>query len=347
MCLVVRYFTVGGLERVVVSLANRLAARGVDTRVVVLGTARRNALMTELDGAVDVITLSGSRRARWAALRRLTAGRVVHLHFGDGRIHPLARLALLDRPVVVTYHSVYTHQRTPARNRLDRVLTGRARAIVAVSGAVADFCVDEVGLPADRITVIPNGVATGATAAPARPAFLAVAVAGLYAHKNQRTLLAGLAQARAAGLDAGLRVVGDGPELANLHRRTIELGVRPVVDWYGAVWRRDLVAPLLEQADAFVSASRFEGMPISVLEAMGAGVPLVLSDIPAHRELAGDAALYFAPDRPRHLADQLVALAGDPALGARLAAAGRCRAGAADVDRAVTAHLAVYRAVAR
>ncbi|MCE0445433.1 glycosyltransferase family 4 protein [Streptomyces tricolor] len=94
VCLLLRYFTVGGLERVVTSLANELVERGVDVRVVALAVAKRNALMTELDPRVEAITLSGPPLRPLAAVARLTRGRVVHLHFGDGRIHPLVRLAL-------------------------------------------------------------------------------------------------------------------------------------------------------------------------------------------------------------------------------------------------------------
>ena len=86
VCLVLRYFTIGGLERVVIGLANAFVARGVDTRVVVLYTGKRNALITELDPRVDLVLLDGPERARLAALRELTRGRVAHLNFGDGYI---------------------------------------------------------------------------------------------------------------------------------------------------------------------------------------------------------------------------------------------------------------------
>ena len=53
--------------------------------------------------------------------------------------------------------------------------------------------------------------------------------------------------------------------------------------------------PLLKRADFLVSTSLFEGEPNAVLEAMECGCPLVVSDIPAHRELLGEDALYAAP----------------------------------------------------
>jgi glycosyltransferase involved in cell wall biosynthesis len=352
VCLVLRYFTVGGLERVVIGLANRLAARGVDTRVVGLGIAPRNPLITELEAPVEGFSLSGPVLSRLRALRQLTAGRVVHLHLGDGEIQPLERAALFDRRTIVTYHSVYTHRRTRARNALDRAVTSRANAIVSVSEAVRMFCVHEVGLDPTRIRVIPNGVVGPAVVGEPAPAaergrLSLVAVAGLYPHKNHATLINGLADARLQGIDATLRVIGDGPELAALYRRSVERGVRADIEWYGAIWRRDIVEPLVASADAFVSASRFEGMPISILEAMAAGLPLILSDIPPHREVAGDAARYFDAERPDELARRLGELADSVELRRSLAVRSRQRGLAADLEAAVESHLELYRAVAR
>jgi glycosyltransferase involved in cell wall biosynthesis len=63
----------------------------------------------------------------------------------------------------------------------------------------------------------------------------------------------------------------------------------------------------LRRADVFVSVSNFEGMPNAVMEAMAAGVPLVLSDIPAHRDLVGDdAARFVAKENPEEIARGLL-----------------------------------------
>ncbi|MFF4159198.1 glycosyltransferase family 4 protein [Streptomyces sp. NPDC001678] len=346
VCLLVRYFTVGGLERVVTSLANELVARGVKVRVVALAVAKRNALMTELDPRVETVSLSGSPRRRLAEVERLTRGHVVHVHFGDGRIHPLVRLALRGRRTVVTYHSVYTHKRTWLRNRVDRFFNSRADQVLAVSEAVREFCATQVGLRADRVEVVPNAIRVDVPERPAGPgdgSLTVISLAGLYPHKNQAAVLAGVAEARRRGVDVRLRVIGDGPEMADLYRRGLELGIAGAVEWYGQVWRRDLVLPLLMSSQAFVSASRFEGMPISILEAMAAGLPLVLSDIPPHHETAGEAAVYFPPDSPGELASALEALAKDPERLHALGEAGLGRSALFDLDRFTERHLRVYR----
>nr|WP_237532344.1 glycosyltransferase family 4 protein [Streptomyces sp. SID8352] len=346
--MLVRYFTVGGLERVVTSLANELVERGVDVRVVALAVAKRNALMTELDPRVEAVSLSGSPLKRLADVARLTRGRVVHIHFGDGRIHPLVRLALKGRRVVVSYHSVYTHKRSWLRNRIDQYFNRRAAQVLAVSEAVRDFCASQVGLAPQQVEVVPNAIRVDC---PERVdegsdgRLTVISLAGLYPHKNQAAVLAGVAQARRRGVDVHLRVIGDGPEMAELYQQSLALGIADAVEWYGQVWRRDLVLPLLMSSQAFVSASRFEGMPISILEAMAAGLPLVLSDIPPHHETAGEACLYFPPDEPQELASALAELATDPHRRKELGEFSLERSGHFDLDLFTDRHLRAYRRV--
>ncbi len=350
VCLVVRYLTVGGLERVVIALANALVARGVSTRLVALGVAPRSPLVTELDDRVDVYVLEGKRTKKFANALQLVDADIVHLHFGDGKIHPLLRFALWrkGRRVLVTYHSNYAHKRNKAANRVDRVLASRAQGIIAVSESVRGFCVRDVKLKRERVRVIPNAI----------PATLNVddrtrgdvpndelriiSLAGLYPHKNQIVLLRGVQQARLRGLNVVLTIVGDGPQMARLHGASRMLKINDYVDWYGAIWRRDLVRPLVRSAHVFVSGSTFEGMPISVLEALREAKPLVLSSIDSHREVAGDAALYFDANDPEQFAERLID-AADSDTYLRLSAASAKRGLLYDFENFVDRHLDAYQ----
>jgi glycosyltransferase involved in cell wall biosynthesis len=346
VCLVLRYFTIGGLERVVSLLANELAARGVPVRVIVLGTARRNALITELSEDVETHVLTGPWQNKLRRLRQLTAGNVVHLHFGDGKIHPSVRWALRNHPdVVLTYHSVYSHKRTWLTNTLDRVTSRHLRSLVAVSDAVAGFCEREVGLAPERITVINNAVpepSQGEFEHRREPGLWLIDLASVYPHKNHRTLIRGLAVLRERGHDVRLRVIGDGPDVADLFQEATQLGVAGQVDWYGAVWRREIVSSLLATSDVFVTASRYEGTPLTALESMQMGLPLVLSDIPAHRETGGDAAAFFPADDPVTFADQVEPLLDD-AFRAERGVASRDRGDHFSVSKFVDSHVDVYR----
>jgi glycosyltransferase involved in cell wall biosynthesis len=119
-------------------------------------------------------------------------------------------------------------------------------------------------------------------------------------------------------------------------------------------WLRPLgYVPAAELADLYRGAavvvlpSLYEGFGLPAVEAMAAGAPLVVSDIPVLREVAGDAALYAPPDRPERWADALARLLGDPALRRELAARGRLRRELFDWSRAADSTAAAWRAAVR
>jgi glycosyltransferase involved in cell wall biosynthesis len=116
--------------------------------------------------------------------------------------------------------------------------------------------------------------------------FTVVAVSRLERIKNLTTTI------KAFGTDhvssSKLIVVGDGSLKADLLAEIHEMGLDQYVQITGWVDREE-VYKILSNADLFISASRGEGLPISVLEAMACGCPVVLSDISPHREIASDA----------------------------------------------------------
>jgi glycosyltransferase involved in cell wall biosynthesis len=103
-------------------------------------------------------------------------------------------------------------------------------------------------------------------------------------------------------------------------------------------------ARVLPAFDVFAAPSRKEGLPLGVLEAMALGLPVVASDIPAHREALGDDSPGLTPATVEAFAGRLAGLAADAGLRARLAAANRARAaGAFGLDGMLGALEGVYR----
>ena len=121
-----------------------------------------------------------------------------------------------------------------------------------------------------------------------------------------------------------LHVLGDGPQREELVERVARHGLE---DWVAFEGTRDDVAPDLARADVFVLASRSEGMPMSVLEAMAAGLPVVASDVGGICELVDDeTGMTVPPADTTALAEALARLVVDGELRRRLGAAGRSRA---------------------
>jgi glycosyltransferase involved in cell wall biosynthesis len=118
--------------------------------------------------------------------------------------------------------------------------------------------------------------------------------------------------------------VGDGPLLPALRARAKSLGVGNHLHFLG---RRDDVPELLGAADLFVLPSRFEGLPLAVLEAMAAGLPVVGTQVCGTQEAVADGRTgqLVPPDDPPALANAITALLSQPALAARFGAAGQQR----------------------
>lgn len=224
----------------------------------------------------------------------------------------------------------------------------RARAIVANSDSAAAFWGRRLARPPPRFVVrnaLPldelRATAPADRAALGLPAGvpLIVTIGRINAQKNVLTLLDALERV-VRGTRAVALVGGDGP-LAGEVRRFIEdrrLGDRI----FAAGYIPDPWA-WMKAADVFVSASRYEGMPNAVMEAMAAGCPVVVSDIVNHREIVPpDAALFASHEAPEALAAALrETLADRDAAAARAAAAART-ADAWSIDAVARRYAGIY-----
>ena len=138
--------------------------------------------------------------------------------------------------------------------------------------------------------------------------------------KDHATLLAALARVPALDLD----LIGDGPGRGATERLVGELGLGDRVALLG---QRSDIAERLAAAPLFVLSSRWEGFPRSTLEAMRAGLPVVVSDVGGSAEAVAEGATghVVPPGDVVALAGHLGRLAGDPAARAAMGAAGRRR----------------------
>jgi glycosyltransferase involved in cell wall biosynthesis len=235
-------------------------------------------------------------------------------------------------PLVLTVHDLSFEQRPQDftayerawhhAGRLDR-LARRAARVIAVSQATRTVAVRHWQLDPTRVDVVLEGAgAAHAAASPhdddavpmaGRPYVLVV---GALEPRKAPELVAGAyARARAAGLDADLVFAGVG-------RLAPRLAGQPGVHVLGAVAPAAL-ATLLRGALAVVSASWIEGFGLTPLEALGAGVPPIVSDLPVYAETLATGALRFPPGDAPALADALLRVAREPGLRGQLVSEGR------------------------
>jgi glycosyltransferase involved in cell wall biosynthesis len=178
----------------------------------------------------------------------------------------------------------------------------------------------------------PTGVTTDAElAVPGRPAAI-TCIGTLHEVKGQRHLIAALATLAERGVNVCCRFVGDGPDRAELEVLVDKLGLRGSVEFLGQRMRSD-VLELLAETDILVAPSvptsggKREGLPVVLIEAMAAGVPVVASHLSGIPELVENevTGLTVPPGDPAAIADALARLLADRPLRQRLARAGRER----------------------
>lgn len=216
----------------------------------------------------------------------------------------------------------------PIYRALMRKIAARCALVLTVSEASRADILHFFNLPAQQVRAIPNGVGTGFSRRGGdqdlAPAILFVGRQDPY--KNLPLLIEAFARLHLALPEARLVVVGAAdpryPAAAEAARR---LGINEFIDWKGYVDARRL-AEAYRQASVYVLPSRYEGFGLTVLEAMACGTPVVCSDIPALREVAGEAALFVPPGDADALAAAIRRLLADPETAGRLRSAGVHRA---------------------
>ncbi|MGE5192782.1 MAG: GT4 family glycosyltransferase PelF, partial [Deltaproteobacteria bacterium] len=161
--------------------------------------------------------------------------------------------------------------------------------------------------------------------------------------KDQRTLLRAMRLVVDEVSDFVLDIVGDGPDRPALESLCDELRLRGNVRFLGF---RDDVHALLPQSDLFVLSSVTEGLPMTLLEAMAAGLPTVSTDVGGISELVaeGETGRLVPPQSPEALAAAILELVRDPERAARMGTAGRRRvAGEFDLRRVVARYEDLYQ----
>lgn len=253
-------------------------------------------------------------------------------------------------PAVVSTRHGLVAPPYPLRRELAFWLAARCCGrVVAVCNAARNNLASGCGAVADKIVTIFNG-ADPAPAGPSgcapivRQGFTLVHVSRLAWYKDQGTLLRAVALARRQVPDLRLWVIGDGPEAAALRALAQALGLAGAVDFLG---EREDVGRWLSAADVFVLSSLTEGLPVSLLEAMAAGLPAIATGVGGVAEVLrlSGAGRTAPPGRPDLLAEAIIDYAHRrrelPALGQR---ARQCYQAHFTCERMTGEYLELYEA---
>jgi glycosyltransferase involved in cell wall biosynthesis len=331
-------------------LASAHAVRGIGASVA--GMLRGFAAMPA-EARPDLLALPGQRVPQGFAARRipwprwrlhrlpdpwpvLAGERLARRRAGRRVFHATQPALMPDGPGVATCHDLIpacfpreylagpgrTAERLAYRRYLRHL---RAAALVmAPSRETADDVVRIAGVDRGRVRVVPWAAPEPAGVEGEAPPGRYVLFAGaLEPHKNAHVAVEAIARA-----SPGVRLVMAGPwssrRAERLRRHAGRVGAAGRVEWLGLLTPSRLAA-VRAGALAVLVPSRKEGFGFPVLEGMASEVPVLAADIPALREVGGDAARYIAPDRPADWARAIDEVAGDRTLRADLVERGRTR----------------------
>ncbi len=330
---------VGGLESVVRALAAGHVARGHEVTVVAVVDPEPDPhplLMSLEEAGVRVVRIP-ARGRRYLHERRRLHGEIVRQHPDVVHTHGYRSDVLAGSAAraagVPTLTTVHGFTGGDWKNRFYEAVQlrafRRADAVVAVSRPLESLLRSR-GVPARRLVFLRNAWAPGGQALSREearqrldlggPEFHAGWVGRISAEKGLDVFLRALADPRLQGVRAV--VVGEGREGDACESLARSLGVSDRVTWCGMVPE---AGRLVRAFDAFVLSSRTEGTPITLFEAMAAGVPVVASAVGGVPDVAGETALLVPPDDPPALAGALDAVRREPEPAAGRADAARRR----------------------
>lgn len=252
---------------------------------------------------------------------------VIHTHGKGAGLYGRAAACLTGRPTVHTPHGIHIQDYGRIRRALYRFYENASSSVLVrdllyVSGDEQREALAAGLWQGRRAFVIPNGVEFVECAddpAHTRRQFglgesghVVTTISRFDAQKNMHEAL----EVAALRPEATFLWIGDGPQRGELEAEAIRRGIRNVI--FAGVLEDP--GRLLAVSDAYLSTSRWEGLPLAVLEAMSHGLPVVASDIGGHREPVGDSAAGFLYrcGEPEMAAALLWRLACDRALAQQL-----------------------------
>lgn len=237
---------------------------------------------------------------------------LLHSHGKGAGLYSRLLSLLTGRPCVHTFHGLHIAEYGPLQRFFyilyERLVGLWTSAGISVSAGEESLIRSSGIMSAKKLKLIENGVALPSSVKAARRGdFLQIVAVSRYDEQKNPELIIDIAEALKGIIPFKILVIGQGPRFQKCLKTISEKGLDEFIELIGPTTDP---RSFYKAADAFLSTSRWEGMPMAVLEAMSEGLPVVLSDVVGNRDVIQDEITgYLYPlEIPRAAADRLSAL---------------------------------------
>ena len=349
---VIPYFCFGGAETMCETLTYGLEKIGHEVVVVCLLPERTPISRRMEEAGVRIVYLDkklGLDLSMVPKLKKLMLAEkpdVVHTHLN---VIKYAALAARLAGVPVCIHTVHNVAQEEAEGRLQKI-TNRFyfrsgwSVPVALSPKVQQSIVDVYGLPEEKIPVIYNGIDLSRCRIKENyetDVLRLIHIGRFNEQKNHEGLLNAFAKIREQIPDCRLDLIGDGELRETVEQQAKMLGLWESVRFLGS---QSNVYPYLKDADIFLLPSKYEGMPMTIIEAMGTGLPVVATAVGGVPDmLKQEQSGLLTACEPDAVAEAVIRLAKDPALRERLGRAAKQESRRFSAETMAERYCAAYR----
>lgn len=247
-----------------------------------------------------------------------------------------------NTPILTTEHCSYNRRRRfPLLGLIEQKLYQSFNKVIVVSKDTELELHNWIPQLKDKTALIYNGIDLNSVTKKQSYGFneqiKLISVCRLCFQKNPETLLQALAMLPS---HFHLTLVGDGDLRNKLYDLASQLDI---VDRVTFLHDIKFVGDLLHQYDFYIQASRYEGFSLSTVEALAAGLPVIVTNIAVHHEILADAAIYYPVENPPALVEKLFYLYSNPKEYLDLAKRGLERAQSFPLSRLIAEHEDFYR----
>ncbi len=350
--IVLPYFGSGGADKMVAQLAAGMDCEHYDVAVFcVYGEPQNNHLEQMVkDHGIRIHFIGKKLGFSLSAIGRLFKALdafgpdVVHTHL-YACLYAFPWPLIRRKPHLHTFHLPPELENKRFLRRVISKILIRTKCMtpVAISRQNQKFLRDYYRLSQDEVPVVCNPVELSKfDSLPERTStdFTFITAGRFNSQKNQKLMLRAFAAFLEKGYDTKLVLLGRGEEEENLRALAAELGISHRVDFAGFVVN---VEDYLVNADVFLLSSDFEALPLALLEAMAAGLPIVATDVGGVRDIVTDNGILTKPGDPEELVQAMEKLYLDANLRREMSRRARTNAAAYDVSNTVAGYSRLYR----